>query len=247
MGNDSDIDGDALTLSGFTQPVNGTLVDNGDGTMTYTPAVNFNGIDSFTYTISDGNGGTASGMAIIVVTPVGDTPQVTNVSTSAEVQSGLIYINRHASDGAEVSHFKISGITNGTLYLADGLTQIDNGDYITAEQGLAGLKFTPAAGSTADGSFNVESSEDGVSVSAQSGMATSTITVMTPAPPPSAPQQGPPLSEPEIVVSEEVVQEETEEVEDLTEETDVPADADNIFSAGKAANFQDTRHRKTVF
>ncbi len=81
LGNDSDIDGDTLTISGFTQPANGTLADNGDGTFTYTPVGNFNGNDSFTYTISDGNGETATGTAIIVVAPVGDTPQVTNVST----------------------------------------------------------------------------------------------------------------------------------------------------------------------
>ena len=230
LGNDSDIDGDALTLSGFTQPANGMLVDNGDGTLTYTPAGNFNGTDNFTYTISDGNGGTAGGTAIIVVIPVGDTPQVTNISTNANNQSELIYVNRNSGDGAEVSHFRISGITNGTLYLADGITRIDDGDFITVSQGQAGLRFTPVEGSTADGSFNVESSEDGVSVSAQSGRATSTITVMTPAPPPSAPQEGPPRSEPDSIISEEVVQEETEEVEDLADETDVPADANNIFS-----------------
>ena len=33
-------------------------MDNGDGTFTYTPTANFNGADSFTYTVTDGNGGT---------------------------------------------------------------------------------------------------------------------------------------------------------------------------------------------
>ncbi len=157
----------------------------------------------------------------------------------AEVQSGLIFINRNASDGAEVTHFKISGITNGTLYLADGVTRIDNGDYITVEQGQAGLRFTPAANSTADGSFNVESSEDGVSVASQSGIATSIITVLTPASPPSEPEQSPPKSDPEQVVSEEIVeQEESEDVEDVADETDVQADADNMVLGGNASNFQ---------
>jgi hypothetical protein len=177
LANDSDMDGDTLTLSGFTQPANGILVDNADGTLAYTPGGNFWGIDSFTYTISDGNSGTASGTAIIVIAPVGDTPQVTDVSTLSEVQSGLIFINRNASDGAEVSHFKISGISNGSLYLADGVTGLDNGDFITVAQGQAGLRFTPAADSTVNGSFKVESSEDGVSVASQSGIATSVITV----------------------------------------------------------------------
>ena len=187
LGNDSDIDGDTLTISSFSQPANGSLVDNGDGTFTYTPASDFDDIDSFTYTITDNKGGNATGAAIIVVTPVGDTPQVTNVSTDAGIQSGLINIDRNANDGAEVTHFKISGITNGTLYLADGVTRIDNGDFITVGQGQTGLRFTPVANSTADGSFNVESSEDGVSVASQSGIATSTISILTTAPQPAEP------------------------------------------------------------
>ena len=164
-----------------------------------------------------------------MVTPVGDTPQVSNVSTNAETQSGLIFINRNANDGAEVTHFKISGITNGTLYLADGVTRIDNGDFITVAQGQAGLRFTPAADSTADGSFNVESSEDGVSVASQSGIATSIITVLTPASQPSASEHSPPPSEPEPVTDEEVVEEENEDAEDVADETDAPTDADNVF------------------
>jgi hypothetical protein len=230
LGNDSDMDGDALTLSGFSQPANGMLVDNADGTLAYTPGGDFCGIDSFTYTISDGNSGTADGTAIIVVAPVGDTPQVTNVSTSAEIQSGLIFIDRNASDGAEVSHFKLSGITNGSLYLADGLTRIDDGDYITVAQGQAGVRFTPAEDSTANGSFNVESSEDGVSVASQSGIATSIITVLTTTPPPAASEPSPPLAEPEPVTDEEVVEEESEDADDVADETDVLADADNMFS-----------------
>ena len=35
-------------------PVNGTIVDNGDGTFTFTPAANFSGTASFDYTVSDG-------------------------------------------------------------------------------------------------------------------------------------------------------------------------------------------------
>ena len=60
----------------------------------------------------------------------------------------------------EVTHFKISGITHGTLTLEDGVTPVDNGDYITVAQGAAGLRFTPAADSTTDGQFGVESSTD---------------------------------------------------------------------------------------
>ena len=54
LDNDSDANGDALTLTEFTQPANGTLLDNGDGTLTYTPNSGFEGDDTFTYTVSDG-------------------------------------------------------------------------------------------------------------------------------------------------------------------------------------------------
>ena len=54
---------------------------------------------------------------------------------------------------------------------------INDGDYITFAQGNAGLKFTPDADRNTAATFDVESSEDGSTVAAQSGTATSTITI----------------------------------------------------------------------
>ncbi|MCP4307214.1 MAG: hypothetical protein GY788_20560, partial [bacterium] len=54
LGNDTDANGNALSLAGFTQPSHGTLIDNGDGTLTYTPTQGYDGEDSFTYDVSDG-------------------------------------------------------------------------------------------------------------------------------------------------------------------------------------------------
>jgi len=39
---------------------------NTDGTVTYTPAANYNGADSFTYTISDGQGGTSTATVVTI-------------------------------------------------------------------------------------------------------------------------------------------------------------------------------------
>ncbi len=76
IANDSDVDGDTLTATIDMQPINGTVTDNSDGTFTYTPTGNLNGTDSFTYVVSDGNGGTATATVIIEVTPVN--PSVNN-------------------------------------------------------------------------------------------------------------------------------------------------------------------------
>ncbi|WP_460242375.1 tandem-95 repeat protein, partial [Aurantivibrio infirmus] len=78
LANDSDIDGDSLTVN--TTPVtdvaNGTLTLNADGTFTYVPNANFNGTDSFVYEASDGNGGTAQATVTITVNAVNDTPTI---------------------------------------------------------------------------------------------------------------------------------------------------------------------------
>ena len=58
LANDGDPEGDALSVTGATQGANGSVAVNADGTVTYTPRRNFRGLDRFTYTISDGRGGT---------------------------------------------------------------------------------------------------------------------------------------------------------------------------------------------
>jgi large repetitive protein len=54
LNNDSDPDGDPLTVTAVVTTGNGTAVINPNYTVTYTPALNFEGVDIFTYTISDG-------------------------------------------------------------------------------------------------------------------------------------------------------------------------------------------------
>ncbi|MEK7422800.1 MAG: Ig-like domain-containing protein, partial [Actinomycetota bacterium] len=68
LANDGDPDFDLLTITAVTQGANGSVVNNGDGTVTYTPNLGFAGIDTFTYTISDGKGGTDTATVTITVT-----------------------------------------------------------------------------------------------------------------------------------------------------------------------------------
>ena len=58
--NDSDPNGDALSITSITQGAHGAVTLNGGITVTYTPTEGYSGADSFTYTISDGNGGTST-------------------------------------------------------------------------------------------------------------------------------------------------------------------------------------------
>ncbi|MEW4239255.1 Ig-like domain-containing protein [Priestia megaterium] len=67
-------DGDLLTYQLGTPPANGTAVVNLDGTFTYTPNPNFNGVDTFTIIVSDPQGDTATSTLTINVTPVNDPP-----------------------------------------------------------------------------------------------------------------------------------------------------------------------------
>ena len=107
-----------------------------------------------------------------------DTPSVTNATTNEDTQStsGLV-IGRNAVDGAEVTHFKITGISGGTLYKSDGTTAISNGDFITYAEGQAGLKFSPTANSIANGSFDVQASTAANDAGLGGSSDTATITI----------------------------------------------------------------------
>jgi hypothetical protein len=64
LGNDFDVDGDTIQIDSFTLPTNGTLRRQGN-TFIYTTRLLTAGNDSFTYSISDGNGGTNTGTVAI--------------------------------------------------------------------------------------------------------------------------------------------------------------------------------------
>ncbi|MFT4625292.1 MAG: hypothetical protein ACI8PZ_003960 [Myxococcota bacterium] len=66
--NDTDPDGDPLNIASTTDPGYGTLtIDNVAGTITYTPDLGFLGVDTFTYTIVDGMGGSDTAEVVVEV------------------------------------------------------------------------------------------------------------------------------------------------------------------------------------
>ena len=75
LGNDDDIDGDTLTVTAVSDPAHGAAAVSSDGlSVLYTPDPDYSGPDSFTYTISDGNGGTAIATVDVIVENVNDDP-----------------------------------------------------------------------------------------------------------------------------------------------------------------------------
>ncbi|MFQ6610366.1 MAG: Ig-like domain-containing protein, partial [Fidelibacterota bacterium] len=82
LDNDSDIDGDVLTATVDQLPTHGSLSLNNDGTFTYNPDSNYNGSDSFTYSVSDGNGGSDVGSVVMTIHPINDPPTAEPVSIS---------------------------------------------------------------------------------------------------------------------------------------------------------------------
>jgi uncharacterized delta-60 repeat protein len=72
-----DVDGDPLTFEAVTGPAHGAVTVNADGTFTYTPALNYNGPDSFTFKVSDGTTESAPAEVSVTVRAVNDAPTVT--------------------------------------------------------------------------------------------------------------------------------------------------------------------------
>jgi len=118
LDNDTDIDSDKLTLAGVERSVNGGVVKLvNDTTLSYTPAANFSGVDSFNYLVSDGRGGEAIGTVTITVSEVNDIP-VAKADSYSISQDQYHFIDILANDegiGEEVEISFVSLPENGKL------------------------------------------------------------------------------------------------------------------------------------
>jgi CSLREA domain-containing protein len=178
----ADESGQSMLVNTVGNPV-GVTVSIVDGTVRITPLPDYNGAASFQYTIRDN--GTTSGFgdekvsgvatASFNINAAADTPSVTNATTNANTQTtSSLLVSRNPADGAEVTHFRVSGITGGLLFRNNGTTPIHNGDFITFAEGDAGLKFTPG---TTNGSFQVQASISASDADLGGETATGIITV----------------------------------------------------------------------
>ena len=125
LGNDTDADGDSLTVTNASDPANGSVSINGGATITYTPDADFNGSDSFTYTISDGNGGTNTGTVNVTVNPVNDAPVAVDDTAGTNEDNAVVVsvlVNDSDVDGDTMTVVSTTGPSNGTVQINGGTT-----------------------------------------------------------------------------------------------------------------------------
>ncbi|MGH9456052.1 MAG: beta strand repeat-containing protein, partial [Thermoanaerobaculia bacterium] len=170
LANDTDNDGDSLTIVSNTAPANGTALCS-TTTCTYTPNPDFFGSDSFTYTISDGFISSTATVSVTVAA-TNDPPVAANDSFSTTEDAPLtvsapgVLANDTDVESSVLTAVLVSGTSNGTLSLnADG-----------------SFSYTPNADFSGSDSFTYKAS-DGTNVS---NVATVTISVGVVDDPPTA-------------------------------------------------------------
>ncbi|MEZ5454182.1 MAG: IPTL-CTERM sorting domain-containing protein [Thiothrix sp.] len=158
LANDTDADGDTLTIASFGQGTNGSVTQTGNN-LVYTPVAGFTGTDTFTYTVTDTAGAQSTATVTVTVSavPVNNTP-VAN-SDSATVTAG--------------STATINVLANDTDADGDTLTiaSFTQGSHGSVAQTSSGLVYTPTAGFTGTDTFSYTIADPG------GAQATATVTV----------------------------------------------------------------------
>jgi hypothetical protein len=128
--------GSGLTAAVATAPAHGTVVRNDDGTLAYTPARDWSGTDTFTYTVTDGAGRTSKPATVTVAVAPRARPDTT--STSAGTPVTVAAADLTANDSG--TGLAVTGVSRAT----DGSVALD---------GDGNAVFTPADGFSGSGTF----------------------------------------------------------------------------------------------
>ncbi|WP_184326942.1 DUF4082 domain-containing protein [Rhizobium sp. BK529] len=133
LANDADADGDALTITGVGNALHGTVaLDKQNGTVIFTPSASYTGPASFTYTLSDGRGGTAQGNVSLTVQqgPTGETvftsgegPTGGGFNDNTPMELGMKFVASANGTISGIRFYKAAGDTGvhtGSLWRADG-------------------------------------------------------------------------------------------------------------------------------
>ncbi|YCO01828.1 tandem-95 repeat protein [Vibrio sp. VNB-15] len=114
--NFSDVDGDTVTATEKSAPSHGQIAITGTD-IVYTPTANYNGSDSFTITLTDGNGYTVDKTINVTVSSVNDEPSITIASTltTDEDNNQTLSFNFSDVDGDTVSATEKSAPSHGEI------------------------------------------------------------------------------------------------------------------------------------
>src|SRR5207247_339973 len=143
-----DVDGPSLSITAVSVASGGgTIVNNGNGTWSYTPAANYNGPVSFNYTASDGSL-TSSSTASLTLAAVNDAPVATPVTLAAGTE-GVAYTSTAAASLA-VSEGGTVLITPANIGVADPdsssfafiVTTVTHGTFQTTADGVTWVNAT---------------------------------------------------------------------------------------------------------
>ncbi|MQR87271.1 tandem-95 repeat protein, partial [Bacillus megaterium] len=137
----TDVDGNPLTYSLLTGPTNGTVVVNADGSYSYTPNENYNGLDSFSVLVSDGQGGTAVSTISITILPVNDPPV------------GPVTVTVVTNEDTPVSNQIIASDPDGDPLTYSVQDLPTNGVAVINQQGV--FTYTPNSGFTGTDTFTI--------------------------------------------------------------------------------------------
>ncbi len=147
-------EGDSLTFNPVTNPENGTLELDGDGGWTYTPDDDYNGEDSFTVEVSDGNGGTDTVTVNIDVTEVNDAPVTQPVVLDSIVEDSNVRVITSEELLSNASDVEGDNLTVTGLEIVTG-----SGELIDNEDGT--WSYTPAPNDDTQVSFSYTITDDG--------------------------------------------------------------------------------------
>ena len=118
LANDTDSDGDTLTIISVTQASNGTVTITPGG-VTYTHDGSATSLDSFTYTVSDGNGGTAIGVVSMTIgTGANNVPVAVDDFGNADAGASVsidVLANDTDADGDTLSIVSVTQGSYGTV------------------------------------------------------------------------------------------------------------------------------------
>ncbi|MEO8671626.1 MAG: Ig-like domain-containing protein [Tahibacter sp.] len=120
LANDSDPDGDALTLQTVGTPAHGAAVKNTDGSVSYTANAGYVGSDSFSYTISDGHGGSATAQVSVAVSGAGNRPPVAVDDEVVLIKGTGIDINVLGNDSdPDGDRLRVIEVSHNTFFNVD--------------------------------------------------------------------------------------------------------------------------------